>query len=325
MIEPVLSATLMIFFLIILGGFLRFIRCLSPAADASVMSLCLNVLYPCLIFSKIMATPLRENLAAYGMAPIFGFGSVLAAMLIMRLFVGLPAWLTGLRNDAERRTFLSTSSLFNYGYVPIPIVQFLYPNQPEYATALFIFILGIELSVWLCIVPCLAGGLQKGWWKNVLSTPFITIFLAIFLNLLGVRMGPDGNVPACIAKTIESIGLAQITVPLIFIGAMIYDQVAERHIHFGSLQTYVVMGWTLFFRALFFPSLMVLTALCLPGNPLLQRILVIQAAMPTAMLIIMFTKLYGGSSSVAAIAILTTNLLTPLIAVVWILLGMQLL
>ncbi len=106
---------------------------------------------------------------------------------------------------------------------------------------------------------------------------------------------------------------------------MIFDQVAERHINFKSFRTYVIMGWTLFFRALFFPALMILTALCFPGNPLLQQILVIQAPMPTAMLIIMFTKLYGGSSSVAAVAILTTNLLAPVIAVFWILFGMRLL
>lgn len=325
MIEPVLNATLMIFFLIILGGFLRYMKCLSPCADQTAMSLCLNLLYPCLIFSKILATPLRENLAAYGIAPVFGFFSVVAAMFIMRLFTGLPAWFTGLKDDVERRTLLTTASLYNYGYVPIPIIQFMYPKNPEYATALFIFILGIELAVWLCIVPCIAGGLQKGWWKNVLSTPFITIFAAVFMNLAGFRMGPHGNIPACLAKTIESIGLAQITIPLIFIGAMIYDQVAQRHVDFRSPRTYQVMGWTLFFRAFFFPSLMILTALMLPGNPLLQCILVIQAAMPTAMLIIMFAQLYGGSSSVATISILTTNLLTPLIAVFWIVLGMRLL
>ncbi len=325
MIEPVLNATLMIFFLIILGGFLRFIKCLSSQADQSAMSLCLNLLYPCLIFSKILATPLREDLAAYGIAPLFGFGSVVAAMFIMRGFTSLPAWFTGLQNDAERRTFLTTSALYNYGYVPIPIIQFMYPNNPEYATALFIFILGIELSVWICIVPCIAGGLQKGWWKNILSTPFVTIFVAIFMNLMGFRMGPDGNLPMCLAKTIECIGQAQITLPLIFIGAMIYDQVAMRHVDFRSPRTYQLMGWTLFFRAFFFPALMIFTALMVPGNPLLQRILVVQAAMPTAMLIIMFTQLYGGSPSVATISILTTNLLTPIIAVFWIVLGMRLL
>ncbi|MDO4629035.1 MAG: AEC family transporter [Planctomycetia bacterium] len=325
MIEPVFNATLMIFFLIILGGFLRWTRVLRPEADRSTMSLCINVLYPCLIFSKIMATPLRENLVAYGILPIFGFCSVLVAMVILHFFTSLPKAVTGLENDAQRRTFLCTSALYNYGYVPIPIIQFMYPEKPEYATALFIFILGIELSVWLCVVPWIAGGLQKGWWKKVLSVPFLTIFLAAFLNLAGFRMGVDGNIPQCIGKTIEHIGLAQITMPLIFIGAMIYDQLAQRHVNFSSFRTYQVMGWTLFFRAFFFPCLMILTALMMPGNPLLQRILVIQAAMPTAMLIIMFTQLYGGCSSVATIAIMTTNLLTPIIAVFWIVLGMHLL
>ncbi|MBR0191982.1 MAG: AEC family transporter [Thermoguttaceae bacterium] len=325
MIEPVLSATLMIFFLIILGGFLRYVKVLRPEADDSAMSLCLNLLYPCLIFSKIMTTPLKENLISYGIAPLFGFFSVLVAMLIMRLFTALPARITSLADDAERRTFLCTSSLYNYGYVPIPIIQFMYPDKPEYATALFVFILGIELSVWICIVPYLAGGLQKGWWKKVLSTPFITIFLAIILNLCGLRMGPDGNIPMCIARTIENIGLAQITVPLIFIGAMIYDQVANGNVNVLKAKTYSLVGWTLFFRALLFPALMVFAALCIPGNPLVQRILVVEAAMPTAMLIIMFSKLYGGSNSVAATAILTTNLLTPVVAVLWILGGIRLL
>ena len=319
MIFPVFNAALLIFFVIILGGFLRSIKCLKPEADESLTAMCINVLYPCMIFDKISKTDIPSHWTAFGIAPVLGFLSLLIPLIVVWMFVKLPGRVTGLRGSEERSTFMASGALYNYGYLPIPILSLLYPGEDEIMTGLFIFTLGVELAVWSLIVPCMAGGFQKGWWKKMLSVPFITIVVAVTLNCLGWIP----YIPESVRKTVEWIGLAQLTFPCIIIGAIMYDQICHRLIDFRAGRTYQTTLWCLFFRCILFPVLMIYAASFFAGNPILQKILVIQAAMPTAMMIVLFARMYGGSPAVGIQAILSTSLLSPLVAVFWITQGMR--
>ncbi|MDO4569599.1 MAG: AEC family transporter [Planctomycetia bacterium] len=314
----VFNATILIFSLLILGGFLRWIRCLAPESDKSLMSLSINVLYPCLIFDKISQTDILSHLQSFGMAPVLGIASIVVFALILSMFIRLPSALTGLINSDERRMFLASSALYNYGYLPVPILMFLYPDEHEIMSCLFVFTLGVEFAVWAIIVPILAGGFHRGWWKNMISTPFVTIFLALALNCVG----GVAFIPTTVAKTIEWLGLAQLTIPLIVIGAVMFDQLRGGLVQFGALRTWQVVSWTLVFRCVVFPLLMILATRFLGGNPALQKILVIQAAMPTAMMLVMFSRIYGGSTSVAVQSILSTNMFSLVSTVFWISFGM---
>lgn len=320
MIFPVLNATLSVFLLIVAGGFLRWVGCLRKEADGSLMSLCINVLYPCLIFDKISQTDILAHWETMWAAPLAGYLSVLLTLLMANVFTWLPRRITGLQSAEECRTFACATSLYNYGYLPIPILLLLYPNDPEIMSMLFVFVLGVELAVWTCAVPCLAGGFHRGWWKNMLTVPFITILVSAGLNILGILPW----IPGTICQTIQWVGLGQISIPLLIIGAIIYDQLLESR-ELRRWETLPVIGWILFFRSVFFPFVMILAALGLSNYPLLQKILIIQAAMPSAMMIVMFTRIFGGSPVTAVQAVLSTNFFTPVTTVFWITIGMWLL
>lgn len=320
MIFPVLNATLSVFLLIVAGGFLRWVGCLRKEADVSLMSLCINVLYPCLIFDKISQTDILEHWETMWAAPLVGYLSVLLTLWIANIFTRLPSRMTGLKSEDERRTFACATSLYNYGYLPIPILLLLYPHDPEIMSMLFMFVLGVELAVWTCTVPRLAGGFHQGWWKNMFTMPFITILVSVALNVLKITPW----IPGTIRQTIQWVGWGQISIPLLIIGAIIYDQLLESK-ELRRWETLPVIGWLLFFRSVLFPMLMIMGAIGLSGHPLLQKILIIQAAMPSAMMIVMFTRIFGGSPVTAVQAVLSTNVLTPLTTVFWITFGMWLL
>ncbi|MDO4576407.1 MAG: AEC family transporter [Planctomycetia bacterium] len=319
MVESVFNASLSVFVLILAGGFLRYIRCLRQEADASLMSLCINVLYPCLIFDRISRTDILSHLDTMWAAPIAGFLSVSVALGCGYLFTWLPGRFTLLGSLEERRTFAMATAVSNYGYLPIPILLLLYPNDPEVMSMLFVYTLGVELAVWTCAVPYLGGGFHKGWWKNMITTPFLTILAAVALNLLGVVP----YLPEFLSKSIEWVGLGQICIPLLVIGAIIFDELVKSK-EFWRWATLGNVFWIHFFRSGIVPAMMVFMAMNLPQFPLLQKILVIQAAMPTGMILVMFSRLYGGSPATAVKAVLATNLLAPVTSVFWIALGMRL-
>ena len=318
---PVLNAALSVFLLILLGACLFRWKILREEALPSLMSMLINVLYPCLIFDKMGRTNILEHLGAMWLAPIVGFASLAIGLGIAVLFTRLPKKLTGMETDELRHTFEVGASTYNYGYLPIPILLLLCPGNDQIMSLLFLFMIGVELALWTCAVPCLAGGLQKGWWKKMLTVPLFTVLIAIAMNLLGGY----AYIPAVVATTITWIGQAYLAMPLIVVGALVFQELqAVRH-QAPQAGLKRSLFWLLAFRCVLFPLLLiVVAALFLSSQPLLQQIVVIQAAMPTAMLLVMFSKLYGGSSSLATWGVVVTNLLSPVTAVLWISGGMWL-
>ena len=317
---PVFNAVLSVFLLILLGACLRKWNLLREEALPSLMSMLINVLYPCLIFDKMGRTNILEHLGAMWLAPIVGFASLVIGLGIATLFTLLPKKLTGMETPELRHTFEVGASTCNYGYLPIPILLLLCPGNDEIMTLLFLFMIGMELALWICAVPCLAGGLQKGWWKKMLTVPLFTVLIAIAMNLLGGY----AYIPAVIATTITWIGQAYLAMPLIVVGALVFQELqAVRHqpSQAGLKRS---LFWLLVFRCVLFPVLMIVAALFLSSQPMLQQIVIIEGAMPTAMLLVMFSKLYGGSSSLATWGVVVTNLLSPVTAVLWISVGMWL-
>ena len=291
---------------------------LSEESLKPLVRLCINVLYPCLIFDKVGKTDILSHLDTMWLAAVIGYLTVLIPFGLGVLFSWLSPRLTGLDDADKRHTFVVSASLYNYGYLPIPILLLLFPENPEIMSLMFLFTMGVELSVWTVAVPCLAGGIRKGWWKNMLTMPLIAVLAAIGLNLAGGYAW----IPQCVATTITWIGQAYLSIPLIIVGAFVLQELlrVRSHLDRGLKRN---LFWLLIFRGAVFPALVLCAATLFPGKPLLQQILVIQAGMPTAMLMVMFTQMYGGNNTFATWSVVLTNFLSPVTAILWIAVGMR--
>src|SRR6185369_3379501 len=120
------------------GWLIRRIGWLTEEADASLLRVIVNLLYPCLILDTILGNPAMAKMGNVLLAPVVGFVTV--AMGYGLSYAAAP--LFGAREPRERRTFAFTTGIYNYGYLALPIAQTRFGS--ETSGVLFIHNLGVE-------------------------------------------------------------------------------------------------------------------------------------------------------------------------------------
>lgn len=290
-----------------LGAGLRRLRWLTPTADASLLALTINLLTPCLILDKVLGSRALERGETVLLAPSIGF--VVASLSIALSFAA--AHLVGIRSEPTRRTFAFATGLQNYGYIPLPLALTLFGD--ETAAVLFVHNLGIELAIWTVGVSVVAGAWDRSVFRRVLSPPAIAIVVGLVLNALVGRAA----IPSFLLHTLSLLGAAAIPLGLLLTGAAMADHARAL---VGSSHTRTVL-LALGMRLGLLPLLYFFALFVVEGEPELARVLVLQAAMPAAMLPIVLSKHYGGDSLVALRVVFATTLGALITIPLWIHLG----
>jgi predicted permease len=307
----VFTAILPIFLVVTTGYLARRFRWLDPSADKSIMRVVLNLLYPALIFSFILENPALRQTANLLLPPLFGFLTVATGMVIAFLF----ARLLSLGNSREQRTFAFITGMYNYSYLPVPIVAALFGR--ETTGVLIVSNLGVELALWILGIGfILSAHDSKPIWKRILSGPVIAILIAVPINSLGWSTA----LPTYLYGAIELLGGCAIPVGLILIGATIAD--LANGIQWRKRCEYIFYGISL--RMLLLPCLVVLTAWCLPFSIELKRVMIIQGAMPCAIFPIVLARHFGGAPEIALKVALSTTALSLITIPLWIGFGLYL-
>ncbi len=304
----VLAGALLPVFLAMAGGYIvRKAGVLTAEADHSLIGLVVTLLSPCLALDTIIGNEALLKPGNIVLPPLFGFGSVLIGVAVARL----AARLFCIHGERERRTFHFAACVQNYGYIAIPLCLALFDR--ETLGVLFAFILGVEIAFWSVAVLQLTGPASAGW-QGAINPPIIAIFVSLILNALGA----DRWIPKPIDATFHLLGNCAIPLGLLLTGALVADYLnpsAFRH-----------CGRTLaagaFTRLLVTPLLLLAIAVFLPLSHSLKAVLVIQAAMPAAMLPIALTRVHNGHVPTALQVVLGTTLLGLLTIPLWISLGL---
>lgn len=301
-------------FLIVFAGFIvRRMGMLSVHADATLLRLCVNVLYPCLIVGTVVGNPaLREGLNVW-VPPLVGVVTV-----AMGYAVCFAAAKCARLDGPDLRTFVFVTGLYNYGYMAIPMVEKLF--GPKTLGVLFTHNLGVEIAFWIgfsLIMSPKAHGRAEAWWRKTLNAPVLAILLSLALN----ASTGDTPLPAWIGGAVRMLGAAAIPIALLLTGATLADFMAElRNAHSGA----AVLTLASVLRLGVLPLGFLAMARFLPVSDELKRVLVVQAAMPCAMLPIVLAKHYGGNAGMAVQIVFVTTLLALLTIPAWMHAGMQL-
>ena len=305
----VLQAVLPVFGLMGIGLWLRWRDWLSADADASLMRVTVNLLLPALIFDSVLGnTALRrpENLL---LPPLLGFG-----MIAVGIFVAQPfARLAGLQAKPEQRTFAFLTGLQNYAYLVIPLCISLF--DPGTTGVLFVHNVGTEIAMWTLGVMMLTGG--GGGWRKIFSPPLVALGSALALNFLGTVITLPAPLAACgkiLLTGIHWLGQSAIPLALLMIGAIVADHFHEAR---GGKALRVVTVAALV-RIVFLPVIFMLLARYLPCSVELKRVIVLQGAMPAAVLPIVITKHYGGDPRTALQVALGTSVIGLVTIPLWI-------
>ena len=309
----VLGAVLPIFCLAGAGVALRQLNWLTADADASLLRVTINVLAPCLIFDSILGNAAFAQHENLWLPPLVGFGTVALSVPLAAMLRGA----TGIRDERARRTFTFAVSIYNSGYVPIPLVLALFQGAAASRTlaVLFVHNVGVELALWSFGLMLLGGGSRRESWRKILNAPFFAIVLTLALNFL-----PGGlEIPAFIRTTAHLLGQCAIPFGVLLIGATMADHVHEFH-GAGSVRLVAV---SCALRLGILPVLFLLLAKYLPCSLELKRVITIQSAMTAAVFPIVITRHYGGDPATALRIVLGTSLAGFITIPLWLRFGLK--
>lgn len=313
-LETFLS-TIPVYLFFAIGFYLRKKGALAPKDDAPIMQLAMDVGYPCLIFYNIMRYMVVEaNPAISGI----GFSLQAVACGFIELAVGvLAAWLVAralrLRIGTGLRTFTLTAGVQNYAFFVIPIVQMLFntPGDPTLGV-LFIHNMGCEIFVWSLGIVLMCGGAGDLRLHMLLRGPLLAVAGSLLLAWSG--LGHYVALPP-IMKTAEMVGAVATPACLILFGCSMCDLTREF-----SWQPRMLLSGVIARLALA-PALILLLAWLLPVDPLIKRIMVIQSAIPSAVIPVILAKRFGGVPGIGTQILLSTTLCSFLTLPVWLALG----
>ena len=297
----ILSVAVPVYLTMGAGALARRTGLLKHEADTSLMKLSVMMLTPALIIERVVGNPAVMKLAPVLIAA--GLGYTLVVIGIALTYFVAP--LIGLKKGEGRRTFSVACGLQNYGFVAIPLVTALFPDKGTLGV-LFTFTLGVELACWTAGVGLLTG-LDKAPWRLALNAPVLTIIVSLLLNFTGLHI----YVPLVAHNTFTMLGACAVPLAVLLIGASIADLWGQASIRWN------VAIFSPVLRLGIVPIAFLATAYFLPITPELKRVVVVQAAMPSAVFNIMIARLYGGHAPTAVQVVIATTLVscitTPLV------------
>ena len=159
--------------------------------------------------------------------------------------------------------------------------------------------IGCELAVWSVGILLLANVPAKEAWWRLLNPPLATLVAAVALNIAGWIP------PGFLMTAIEAVAVCAVPIGLICSGASV-----EAYLHRPRelVAPRVVLG-ACALRLGALPVLFLLLARHAPFTPELKQVILVQAAMPAAMIPLVIARHHGGRPLVAAQVILGTTAL----------------
>lgn len=309
-----LAAVAPVFLVVGAGWFIRRLRWLTAEADASLLRVVVNLLFPCLILDTILGNRALDQPGNLLLAPAVGFGTVVLGYAVS----WFAAPLLGMREPRQRRTFAFTTGIYNYGYIALPLIQKLF-DQPSgdsrTSAVLFIHNLGVETALWTLGIMLISGASPRRAWTHVFNAPVVTILFALALHFAGAHAW----LPGFALEAVHKLGAAAIPLGLILTGATFADQM--RDLNFKT-NVPASLGACLL-RLGVLPLLMLALARWLPCPVELRRVILVQAAMPCAVIPVILAKHYGGDPGTALRIILATSAVGLLTIPLWLQLGLR--
>lgn len=280
-------------------------------ADETILWLVLNLFTPCLIIDSFLGNAALDNVRNLLIAPIVGFSTVLIGIVLSIL----GAWSLGFLKQQYVRTFIACVSLYNYGYIPIPLILLFFPK--EVLGMLFVYNVGMEFALWTLGYITLTG---KSSLKDSLKKAVTPPLIALVLSLIANAVFMENPLPVSASRIIRMIGQATIPMALLLVGATVYDHLES----FRNIRSYkpVIMG--IFLRLFLIPLTFVIMAYTLPLPPTLKIVLCVQAGMPSAVLPIVLIRQHGGDLHLAIHIIVATSVLCLFTLPAWLSLAFSL-
>lgn len=302
------TIVLPVFLVVGLGVALRRYDWVKEEAEESLFNYVIKVATPCLIFDSVANNAALRDPANLLMAPLAGF-------LLTLLSIGIAYVVArgiGLHVGTGLRTFALAVGIANYGYLPLPISDAMFGVEAR--GVLLVHNVGVEAAIWTGGILVISGLSLREGWRKLLNVPLFSLVVALTMNLTGLTP----LVPPPLLTAINWIGQTMIPLGLIMTGVSIQPHLGDP----GKLFSPRISLGACLVRLLVLPVLFLAVAKFAPFTPELKRVIVLQAAMPTAVISIIVARVYGGQPLTAVQIVLVTTTLALFTIPFWIQTGL---
>ncbi len=284
---------------------------LNSESTRSLAFLSTNFIYPAAVYSSLVGNFTLGQIVSRWTLP---------AGTLMIFVVGFVVGAAGLlllrgRSESERRTFHFQATIFNYVFLPMPLIMYAFGDAG--VGLLSLSTVGSEIGVWTVGIVAISGGFKLKQLRNIVTMPLIAVILAIitlaFKEYLPWTPTP-GSLSASICdsllSTTKMFGAGTVAIAMIVAGSRIAE--------LNARSIFCVLQWlTAFVRLVAVPAVCIALIYLLPFQPDVQKILVIVAVMPASVASVAISEIFGGDNEANAAAVLLTHLLCILTVPAW--------
>lgn len=279
------------------GYVLRRTKLLPEAASGVLAVLLLYVSQPFLMMSSIFNKP-------FDVAMLANFGWVILFAVVLQILVYLAACLIFIkdRDLAAKRAATASSYLGNVGFMGIPVMQMLFPENADLVLYTVIYNIAFNAMAWTLGVFAVTGEKRSVRpLKILLNPPTIAVIIALPFFFCNV------GIPEQVMTPITYLGEMTLPLSMIILGIRLADMAPLSL--FNNWRVYAASAIKLILSPLLSLGVLLLVDLVVPLDRFVVIALFIIAAMPTASSALNFAEMYGGDRETAAASTLMSTLL----------------
>ncbi|MFH1458921.1 MAG: AEC family transporter [Candidatus Omnitrophota bacterium] len=300
--------------LIILCGFLAFqVHLINKKHIHLLSSLTINLLLPCYIFSHFLDNLTGDLPQRWWICPILGMVICGLGFTVGKIFMVLT------KQQHYKQEFISTVSFQNCGYLPLILAISVFPADVAkiLVTNIFLFIQGFNFIFWGFGVQLLkpAGSLLKIEFRKVLNAPFMAlIFSMILIYTKSYKFFPSGLI-----NITQGFGILTLPVALIILGAilaeciLLFKDIKSTKIVNKPLVKSVtiaeILSKVILIKLIIMPAIILIFIYLIKIPKIMSLLLVLEAAMPSAINLSVVTFYQKAKSDFIAAAVFLTHIL----------------
>lgn len=288
---------LMVVVLAVPGYFLRKAKLLPENTAGIFAVLLLYISQPFLMMSSLFDKKFESSM-------LLDFAWILLFAVVLQLLVYFAAKLFFVKEKdmAAKRACEACSYLGNVGFMGIPVMQMLFPDNPEMILYTVVYNIAFNAMTWTLGVFAITGDRKRiNPLKIILNPPTIAVIIALPLFFCNVP------IPAQIMTPIRYLGDMTLPLSMIILGLRLADMRLISLVN--DWKVYMVAFVKLIVSPLLCLGVLMLCGLFMPIGSTVIIALYIIAAMPTASSALNFAEMYGGAKETAAAATLMNTIL----------------
>lgn len=271
---------------------------LLPENTAGIFAvLLLYISQPFLMMSSLLSKTFEPSM-------LLDFAWILLFAVLLQLLVYFAAKLFFVKEKdmAAKRACEACSYLGNVGFMGIPVMQMLFPENPEMILYTVVYNIAFNAMTWTLGVFAVTG--ERKFVKPlkvVLNPPTIAVIIALPLFFCNVA------VPEQVMTPIRYLGDMTLPLSMIILGLRLADMRLISLVN--DWKVYMVAFVKLVVSPLLCLGVLVLCGLFMPIGRTVIIALYIIAAMPTASSALNFAEMYGGAKETSAAATLMNTII----------------